>query len=143
MKENLKWQEGRVVNPFKIPEGYFESFEDKMMSTIAQDSIVRKNFTITRSMVKWVSGVAAVLLIGLIGIQQLYIKPEKKALEQEAMYSVIEYFAQELEEDFFAEIMVEAEVIVFDDYYSEDSEVIEWLDIDDMTIVDAMIEMAN
>lgn len=142
MKEIENWKELKKDNPFRVPDGYFERFEDRMMARIAAES-KQSGKHVTMVWVRWISGIAAVFLIGIIGFQQLYLKPQKSLTELDAMYRVIEYYAQDMDEASFASLMAENEALRQDDNRDAEVNLLEWMDVDDMTLIDAMMKVAD
>ena len=142
MKDLTKWNKNTRNNPYKVPEGYFEDFEGRMMDLISEKSETVQKRLIPYGVIRWVSGVAAVLLIGFIGINQFYLKPQKNLLDQEAMFTVIEYFAQSMDDTYITELLAENDVLAFDESTDEDLDLLEWMDVDELSIIDAMIEVA-
>lgn len=143
MKESNNWQNISEFNPFKVPTDYFESFEGRMMARIEQESDKKITRSMTPLVIKWIYGAAAVLILGFIGVQQFYLKPEQRLLDQQAMINVIEYFAQDMDEASLATMMAENDVLYLEESNSENSDLLEWMDVDEMIIVEVMIEMAN
>ena len=137
------WQEKAKDNPFRVPDGYFESFQSRMMNTISESDQKTKGKTISMRMTKWISGVAAVLLLGLIGFQQFYLKPHHDEIASEAMYSVIEYFAMDLDDMSMTELMADNNAIDLDANDNNDSDLLEWMDIDEITLIEAVLNEAN
>ncbi len=143
MKDSSNWQEQNKNNPFKVPTGYFDNFEERMMDRIAEESKPVSKRILPYSMTRWISGVAAALFLGFIGFQQFYLKPQQNLLNEEAMLNVIEYFIQDLDDISFAELIVDNEMLSLEDSGNPSADVLEWMNVDEGTIIDAMIEMAD
>jgi len=139
MKKETNWQEkGRVGQPFKVPDGYFDHFENRMMDRIKEESEEKKVRFLSPKVVRWVSGVAAVMLIGFVGFQQLHLKPQKIQMDQEAMYAVIEFYAQDLDDVSFAELMAENDAFNEEELSSED-DLLDYMDVDELAIIEAIV----
>ncbi len=138
MTNQINWQKRiKDENPFKVPDGYFDGLESKIMERISQESSVKKSRTIA-PMIRWISGVAAALFIGFIGIKQFHFKPQKIQLEQDLMYAVIEYYAQDLDELSLATLMDESGALN-QEIPAGDVQLIEYLDVDDLEIIEAIM----
>ena len=135
----MNWKEkGREGNPFKVPDGYFDQFEDLMMERIKEVGEDKKVRLLTPKIVRWVSSIAAVLLLGFIGFQQLHLKPQQIKMEQETMYAVIEFYAQDLDEATLAEMMAENNVFDEEDTNSDD-DLLDYMDVDELAIIEAIV----
>ncbi|MDF1575666.1 MAG: hypothetical protein P1P86_10810 [Bacteroidales bacterium] len=125
-------QEALKKSPFKVPEGYFESFSDRLHARIKEEESsrvpVRKIGTVTR----WMATAAAVLAAALItssiirlssstGAESLY--PDMALLEQ----------MQVLDDDrFLYELLEEEESGELDEQEAFASQAIEYLAINDV-----------
>ena len=139
MKTEKNWQEkGRAGQPFKVPEGYFDQFEDKLMERIMEESEKKKVRLLSPKLVRWISGVAAVLLIGFIGFQQLHLKPMQIAMDQESMYAVIEFYAQDLDDASLAEFMAENDAFA-EDMLNTDDDLLDYMGVDELAIIEAIV----
>jgi len=87
-------------DPFKVPEDYFMNFPDRMMERInhsdIQVPVSRKR--ILRPWMAWVSGIAAVLVIGWFGLGNYYFKPLQEDRFQEGIALFVDYYGGELHE---------------------------------------------
>lgn len=142
MKNSIYWQDKAKSNPFKVPPGYFESFEERMMARIAAEAKPAQKRILPMPVIRWITGVAAVFLIGFIGVQQFYLKPQRIMMNQEAMYNVIAYYAQDMDDASFSALMADNELLSSDDSQEEAIDLVEWMDVDEMAIIDAMINLA-
>lgn len=139
MNKDFNWKDGsNGANPFKVPEGYFEELEEKVMQQISSMPHVYHKKSRSIKMVSWISGIAATLLIGLIGFQQFHLKPQNEILKQEMLFSVIEYYAQDLDDVSFAAMMAEHEVLQ-DAPAQTDNDLLDYMNIDDLTLIEAVL----
>ena len=60
MKDSNIWQDRAKSNPFIVPQGYFESFEERMMARIAVETKPATKRFLPMPMIRWIAGVAAV-----------------------------------------------------------------------------------
>ncbi|MCK5821688.1 MAG: hypothetical protein KAH17_07375 [Bacteroidales bacterium] len=142
MKDSNNWQNKAKDNPFKVPHGYFESFEGRMMDRIAAESNLIHKRIIPMPVIRWITGIAAVFIMGFIGVQQFYMKPQQVLMNQEAMYEVLAYYAQDMDDASFSTMMADNKLLPADDAQDDAIDIVEWMDVDEMIIIDAMIEMA-
>lgn len=139
MKTERNWQEmRRAGQSFKVPEGYFDQFEDKLMERIKEGSEKKKVRFLNPKLVRWVSGVAAVLLIGFVGFQQLHLKPQQIEMDQESMYAVIEFYAQDLDDTYLAEFMAENDVFA-EEELNADNDLLDYMGVDELAIIEAIV----
>lgn len=139
MKEGIKWQEtGKQKDPFQVPEGYFEGFEVRMMERIEEESVSKKRTVFRSRMVGWVSGIAAALLIGFIGFQQIQQKSDNQSLDQDAMFAVVEYFAQDMDELSFASFLAENEVLSTETLPADD-DLLHFMNVDDLSLIEVLL----
>jgi len=143
MKDSNNWQDKAKDNPFKVPQGYFEGFEERMMAKISADAQASQKRIMPLPLIRWISGVAAVFLLGFIGVQQFYLKPHQVLINQEAMYNVIAYYAQNMDDASFSAMMADNEILSVDASQDDAMNLMEWMDVNEMTIIDAMIDMAD
>lgn len=141
MKDSINWQDKAKSNPFKVPQGYFESFEERMMARIAAEAKPAQKRILPMPVIRWITGVAAVFLVGFIGVQQFYLKPQQLVMNQEAMYNVIAYYAQDMDDASFSAMMADNEILSVDDSQKDAIDLMEWMDVDEMAIIDVMINM--
>lgn len=139
MNKSHHWKESaRKTNPFDLPEGYFESFEGRVMERIKIVEAEEKPAGQQRRLLYWISGVAAAALIGLVGVQQFVLKPTRDVENQEMMYAVVEYFAQDLDDLSFASLMADNNVLS-ETTESTDNDLLDYMDIDDLTLLEALL----
>ncbi len=100
-KENFIWEkDGFNKNPYSVPDGYFAGFADRMMEQLMDPEVaaVRDKRRLIRPWMAWVSGIAAVLLVGWFGMQTLFVKPVNEASIQENIALMVDYYGEELHE---------------------------------------------
>jgi len=142
MKDSNIWQDRAKSNPFIVPQGYFESFEERMMARIAVETKPATKRFLPMPMIRWIAGVAAVFILGFIGVQQFYLKPHQVLMNQGAMYNVIAYYAQDLDDASLTSMMADNEILTIEESQDDAIDLMEWMDVDEMAIIDAMINMA-
>ena len=136
------WQRGDVENPFLVPDGYFEDFQSRMMKVIQGTEKRPRGRVISIKLTRWVSSVAAVLLLGFIGFQQLYLKPMHDLRAKDAMYSVFEYFAMDMDDLSMTKLIADNEV--FDMEASNDqADLLEWMNVDEYSLIEAVLGDTN
>lgn len=136
------WQQEVKGNPFLVPEGYFEDFQSRMIAAIREPDKKSGGRVIHMRLTKWVSGVAAVLLLGLIGFQQLYLKPMHDLQAKDAMYSVMEYFAMDMDDLSITELIANNEVFDIEDS-DDQADLLEWMNVDEYSLIEAALGDAN
>ena len=139
--DSINWQGGAKANPFKVPDNYFEDFQSRMLDSIREEEKKEVRSIINLPITRWLSGAAAILLLGFIGFQQLYINPHNDLRAEEAMYSVVEFFAMDVDDWTMTEIMADNELIELDAVDGQ-AEFLEWMDIDEYTIIEAAMDGA-
>jgi len=100
-KEKYIWEGNRFrKDPYKVPEGYFEDFPDRMMEQLNQAIMIKpmENRRLMRPWMAWVSGIAAVLVIGWFGIRTYYWQPLQEVRFQENIALFIDFYGEELHE---------------------------------------------
>jgi len=81
-EEILKQKIGNK-SPFKVPEGYFESFTNKMMQTIDENDAKRKKRAKIIKM-RFITSAAAAVVIAFISVTCYFtMEKEKEAVAQE------------------------------------------------------------
>jgi len=135
-------------NPFKIPKGYFKDSRDRIMDVISDDVSDKPVKRIAlRSNLYWISGVAASLIIGFVLFQNLYLSPRQDSKMAQEIEWFVNYTESELNSGLLASYMAEEGLDFSDDIYeSEDSEqynLIEVSDIDDLYIIEEMMNSEN
>jgi len=139
LSDNNTWKQSRQDNPFRVPENYFEDFRSDIMAKIKEKPAQTGTPLIRWPVVKWISGVAAALLLAVVGFQQFYLKPQQDIRKEEDTYSLIEYFAQELEDMTMTEFSAENGLLNMDDHH-ESVDLLNWMGIDEMSLIEAVIE---
>jgi hypothetical protein len=95
------WENERFrKDPFSVPEGYFAGFPDRMMARVNQavSDVPTKKRKIVRPWMAWVSGIAAVLVIGWFGFHTFYWKPLQEVRFQENISLLVDFYGSELHE---------------------------------------------
>lgn len=132
MKEKVKynWENDRFQkDPFRVPDGYFAGFQDRMMDRIHQekpDMEVVKGRLVKPWMV-WISGIAAALVIGWFGIRTYYLTPLYELRFQEEIALMVDYYGEELHEGQLAGFLTDNKIEVGT---TEATEVDEFIQID-------------
>ena len=103
MTEDKKnWEvPGFRKNPYRVPEGYFESLSDRILMRINEEPIPEvqpARLRILKPWMAWVSSAAAVLLVGWLGIQKYLIQPSQEKFNQEQLAILVDYYPVELHE---------------------------------------------
>ena len=111
--EKYKWEsDGFRKDPYSIPAGYFETLGDRVMSRV--DPVTEAPAVVRRSLVRpwmtWVSGIAALLVLGWFGLQELYLKPHQELRIQESLSHFTDYYGEELNEGQLAGFVADYEV---------------------------------
>lgn len=125
-------QETLRRNPFKVPEGYFESFSDQLHERIKQEESskvpVRRIGTTTR----WMALAAAMLAAALITTSIIRLSSPRDTEGLLPDLAVLEQM-QLLEDDrFLYEILTEEESVELDENEAFVSQAIEYLAINDV-----------
>ncbi len=100
-KDKYIWEvEQFRKDPFQIPDGYLAGFEDRMMERLNQADVASpdQRRTLIRPWMAWVSGIAAVLVIGGFGIRTYYWKPLQEVRFQENISLLVDFYGGELNE---------------------------------------------
>ena len=87
-------------DPYKVPDGYFVEFPDRMMARINQSVILAapSKVRIFRPWMTWVSGIAAILVLGWFGVRTFYWKPMQEVRFQENIALFVDFYGEELHE---------------------------------------------
>ncbi len=100
---------------FSVPEGYFDDFPERMIERIRLEQPLRvkhKQLGFYRPWMTWVSGVAAILVIGWIGFRVLIQRPSEEALFQDRLEFLVEYSGNELNEALLAGYIEEKGIVL-------------------------------
>jgi hypothetical protein len=100
-KDKYIWEVDRFrKDPYKVPEGYFDNFPDRMMERINQSGAVVHpgRISMNRSWIVWASGIAAVMVIGWFGFRNYYWKPLQEERFQENIALFVDFYGEELHE---------------------------------------------
>ena len=100
--ENYIWENDRFrKDPYKVPEGYFEGFPDRLMDRLNQSGTLvstSEKQRMIRPWMAWVSGIAAVMVLGWFGVRNFYWKPLQEVHFQENITLFVDYYGEELHE---------------------------------------------
>jgi hypothetical protein len=100
--ENYIWENDRFrKDPYKVPEGYFEGFPDRLMDRLNQSSSLQttpEKHRMIRPWMAWVSGIAAIIVLGWFGVRNFYWKPLQEVRFQENITLFVDYYGEELHE---------------------------------------------
>jgi len=100
-KEKYIWEEDRFrKDPFLVPDGYFAGFPGRMMERMnrAGTDMTSEKPRLIKPWMVWVSGIAAVLVIGWFGIRTYYWKPLQEVRFQENIALFVDFYGEELHE---------------------------------------------
>lgn len=134
------WKNISKENPYKAPDGYFNDLENRVLERIAVQAPPRK--ILHMNFVRWASSVAAVFLIGFIGVHQFYLRPIIVEAEQEAFVDVLTYYGDNLDTYSIATAMAEGEVFAMENT-SDEAEMADFLDLDEYIILEEMLNNAQ
>ena len=135
-------------NPFRVPSGYFKESRANIMDAIknemAEKPVRRLN---VKPMLLWISGVAAMLVIGMILFQNLYIKPNSDVQLAQEIEWFINSSGPDLDIGTLASYIVD-EGITFeeaniDTYDDENSSLLELTDYDELFIIEEWMKSEN
>ncbi len=112
-EDRFSWEkEGFNKNPYRVPEDYFDTLADRILRRITRqpDRIPFQNKRIIKPWMVWVSGVAALLVVGWFGFRNFYLKPQQENLFQEQVALFVDFYAGELHEDQLANYIEENQI---------------------------------
>ena len=122
------WEDERFrKDPYKVPEGYFAGFPDRMMERLNQAVTVRPlaKQRLIRPWMAWVSGIAAVLAVGWFGVRTYYLKPMQEVRFQENIALFVDYYGEELHEGQLAGFFEENKIDIKKETSTEVNELIQ------------------
>jgi len=106
-------------NPFKVPDGYFESFENRLASRIREDSEKKtdspKKISLWNSVRPHLALAASIILFAMVSysIIRLLVKPQEK-ISTEAYAQVLNYNIEDIDDETlmetYSEVQSEASV---------------------------------
>jgi len=101
-------------DPYSVPQGYFNDFPDRLMERLLKEEALHDvgQKVLFRPWMAWVSSIAAVLAIGWIGLNSLYIKPIQELRFQESLSLIVDYYGEELHEGELAGYVSENELAI-------------------------------
>jgi hypothetical protein len=99
-EEKYIWEkEGFRKDPYRVPEGYFADFAGKVMERLKDEApIQERNVRLFRPWMAWVSGAAALIIVGWMGIRNYYWMPLQENRFQESIALMVDYYGEELHE---------------------------------------------
>jgi hypothetical protein len=112
-EEKYIWEDDRFrKEPYTLPDGYFASFPERMLERLNQEVTPRPESRIRhlRPWMAWVSGIAAALVIGWIGIRQFYVKPHQETNMQETIDLFVDLYSDELTEGQLANYLADNKI---------------------------------
>jgi len=127
-KENYIWEnEGFRKDAFKVPDGYFAGFPDRMMEKLNQPVpvLTLQRRRLIRPWMAWVSGIAAIFIIGWFGFHNFYLKPLQEVRFQENISLFVDYYGGELHEGQLAGYFEENSIDIIKEASTEVNELIQ------------------
>lgn len=91
---------GKGYEPFRVPEGYFSGVTDRVLERIREEEAGSARVRVIRwkPVLTWVSGAAAILIIGMLGLRAFYLLPMRESRVREDIALFVEYYGEELQE---------------------------------------------
>ena len=126
--EKYNWEnEGFRKDPFKVPEGYFAGFSDRMMERLNQEEPVVpiKNRSLIQPWMAWVSGIAAVMVFGWFGLKNYYLKPLQETRFQEGVALFVDYYGGELQEGQLADYIEDFNISIPEQTATEENPIVQ------------------
>jgi hypothetical protein len=113
-EDKFIWEEGGFrKDPYRLPDGYFTEFTGKMMDRVQHEAAVGPHpRRILRPWIAWISGAAAILVIGWMGIRAYYWKPLQEVRFQESIALMVDYYGEELHEGELAGFFEENKIMM-------------------------------
>ena len=135
--DKMNWhQQAKEKNPFKVPGGYFEGLESRIMQRIQEEEASTPVRKLNMGIIRWVSGVAAALVIGFIGFHQFHLKPAQ--VEQD-LYSLVEYYAQDMDDVTLAMILSD-DVLESGGDSETNANLLDYMGADELTVIETILE---
>jgi len=100
---------------FSVPDDYFRNLPEKIMDRIhleGSSSVQKKTVRLYRPWMAWVSGMAAVLVIGWLGFSLFIQRPSDEALFQDRLQFLVEYSGNDLNEALLAGFIEEKGIVL-------------------------------
>lgn len=126
---NIDWKkdfsEGTV---FKVPPDYFEGLPDRIMDRIHKEGHSSDRAPRVRTFnpwMAWVSGAAAILVIGWFGFRTLFFQADQEKIRQQQIAYFIDYYGDDFNEGHLAGFIEEAGFEIVDTEITEYDELIE------------------
>lgn len=127
-KEKYIWENDRFrKDPYQVPDGYFAGFTERMMERVKQEPVIMtvERRRLIRPWMAWISGVAAVLLLGWFGLRTFYFKPMQEVRLQESIALFVDFYGQELHEGDLAGYIEDNKIDVLNKTSTEIDEMIQ------------------
>jgi len=140
--ENANWQEYLKNDVFQVPEGYFDDFRERMVKQVTTNPVKTVTLRKRKPVLYWLSGVAAALLIGVIGLHQYVIKPHEDQKEMNAMLELMAYYNADLDDITMVTVLADNEVF---DLEANDSygNLLDYFKIDEVDIIENWMNSDN
>lgn len=101
-------------NVFRVPDGYFEEFPGKMMQRIGNEGERQQVIRPGRKLFKPQFAVAAAILafavLGYLSLRYLFTDSTNQELSPQEIAEYIEYYASDLDEGLYYEVLDDIEV---------------------------------
>ncbi|MCX6226798.1 MAG: hypothetical protein NTV01_18970 [Bacteroidia bacterium] len=127
-EEKYIWENSRFrKDPYTMPDGYLAGFPDRMMERLMQPVNFKtpEHRRAIRPWMAWVSGIAAVLVVGWFGARTYYWKPLQEVRFQENIELFVDFYGGELHEGELAGYMEENKIDLKGQSTSEVNELIQ------------------
>jgi hypothetical protein len=111
--EKYIWENDRFrKNPYQVPDGYFAGFPDRMMDRLNKEVVLATPTSkrIFSPWMAWVSGIAAILVLGWFGVRTFYLKPLQEVRFQENVALFVDFYGEELHEGDLASYIEENKI---------------------------------
>jgi hypothetical protein len=87
-------------DPYRIPDHYFDDFANRLMERVNCDpgNSQKERKLRLSPWVAWVSGIAAILVVGWLGFNSFYRTSAQETRLQENLSFLVDYYGEELHE---------------------------------------------
>ena len=110
MKKDTDWMNQPPVNPFKVPEGYFDAVADQIMARIPEEKVVVMPQRKTSVFVRWRAWAAAAAVVAtMFGAGIYFYNDSTEARQSQSTAQVVDTAAD-------SNIDAMADYIMCDDY---------------------------
>ncbi len=126
--EKYIWENDRFrKDPYQVPDGYFAGFTERMMERVKQEPVILtvEKPRLIRPWMAWVSGIAAILVLGWFGLRTFYFKPLQEVRLQESIALFVDFYGQELHEGDLAGYIEDNKIDVLNKTSTEIDELIQ------------------